>query len=217
MKPFNARSNIIKTEHVNDTFITPVKNIHQLGKWLTNKILGNQKWCIVDFSCGSNEHRDNIYNNIKSYFNESSVYFGSDIKDFEITKNIDKNVTYLIKEIDKVNINKYPVIIIMNPPYSMKDIFIETTLALQEHYKIYACIYFLLLPTSTMSGLKRSKMWGKHVPYLLSHSRRVQFIEGKSSNLDISWFYRNKDKLYNGIPHNMENARFCNEFIDLEE
>lgn len=75
-------------------------------------------------------------------------------------------------------------IIITNPPYSLKDEFIE------KCYE-YGKPFCLLLPLTSLEGIKRGQMYRKYGIELLVFDRRCNFIyeNAKKSNwFNTSWF-----------------------------
>jgi predicted methyltransferase len=72
--------------------------------------------------------------------------------------------------------------IITNPPYSLKDKFIERCYELKKPF----C---LLLPITAIEGRKRGEMYRKHGIQLLIFDRRIEFINNKKGNwFNSSWF-----------------------------
>lgn len=71
-------------------------------------------------------------------------------------------------------------IIITNPPYSLKDKFI------QKCYE-YGKPFCLLLPITSLEGIERGKLWRKNGIDLLVFDRRNEFM-GKSCYFNTSWF-----------------------------
>lgn len=72
-------------------------------------------------------------------------------------------------------------IIITNPPYSLKDEFIEKCYEYQKPF----C---LLLPITALEGVKRGEMFRKHGIELMVFDRRCNFLTGKSCWFNTSWF-----------------------------
>lgn len=216
-KPYNTRSKVVKDKHINDTFITPRQNIIDLGNYISNnKLISNiyssSGVLFLDFCCGTGENKDNIYNNIKDiiFTEKPHCYVGSDIDELELTNNIKNNIKSLKNIIfDKTGSelsNFLDIVIIMNPPYKLKNIFLETVIELRrevfetktKEYKSSLSYkggllfsYFILLPTSSFSGVNRKKILQEtQKPFLLANSRRIQFVDNGSSNLDTAWFCR---------------------------
>lgn len=221
-KPFNTRSTTIKEEHKNDTFITPRQNIIDLGNYIKNNDIIKysffyNKILFLDFCCGTGENKDNIYNNIKDiiiFDKRQHCYVGSDIDELELTNNIKNNIESLKKIIYNKTKSKLSdfkdIIIIMNPPYKIKNIFLKTVIELRrevfetkmnEYKGIYKGIgdpktslifsYFILLPTASFSSVARKKILQEtEKPFLLANSKRIQFVDNGSSNLDTAWFCR---------------------------
>lgn len=73
--------------------------------------------------------------------------------------------------------------IISNPPYSVKDKVLEK---LYELGKPFA----MLLPISTLEGVKRNEMFNKYGVELLVLDKRINFMEGngKASYFNTSYF-----------------------------
>ena len=218
-KPFNTRSTTMKEEHKNDTFITPKQNIIDLGNYIKNNDIIKyscfyNKLLFLDFCCGTGENKDNIYNNIKDiiiFDKRQHCYVGSDIDKLELTSNIKNNIESLKKLIYNKTKSKLSdfkdIIIIMNPPYKIKNIFLKTVIELRREVfetkkKEYVnnkgyyqdgliFSYFILLPTASFSSVARKKILQEtEKPFLLANSKRIQFVDNCSSNLDTAWFCR---------------------------
>lgn len=216
-KPFNTRSNTIKEEHKNDTFITPRQNIIDLGNYIKNNNLIKNVYpqsgvLFLDFSCGTGENKDNIYNNIKDiiFDKKPHCYVGSDIDELELTNNIKNNIESLKNIIYDKTGSKLTdflnICIIMNPPYKIKNIFLETVIELRrevfetkkkeyinsvDYIDSFLFSYFILLPTASFSSVYRKKILKEtQKPFLLANSKRIQFVDNSSSNLDTAWFCR---------------------------
>ena len=73
-------------------------------------------------------------------------------------------------------------IIITNPPYSLKDEF------LQKCYE-YGKPFALLLPITALEGITRGRMFREHGVELLVLDKRCDFLDNKKSNwFNTSWF-----------------------------
>ena len=73
-------------------------------------------------------------------------------------------------------------IIITNPPYSTKDKFLQRAFSLGKPF-------MFLLPTTTLEGLKRGKMFRENKIQLLVPDRRFSFTEKKNGAwFHTSWF-----------------------------
>ncbi len=154
----------------------------------------------------------NIYNNIKDiiFDKKPHCYVGSDIDELELTNNIKNNIESLKNIIYDKTGSKLSdflnICIIMNPPYKIKNIFLETVIELRrevfeikkkEYINSVAYIdsllfsYFILLPTASFSSVYRKKILQEtQKPFLLANSKRIQFVDKGSSNLDTAWFCR---------------------------
>ena len=72
-------------------------------------------------------------------------------------------------------------VIITNPPYSLKDKFIEKC---YEYKKPFA----LLLPITSLEGVKRGEMFKENGVELIVLDKRVDFLEKKGNWFNTSWF-----------------------------
>lgn len=73
-------------------------------------------------------------------------------------------------------------LIITNPPYSLKDQFLERAFSLGKPF-------MMLLPITTLEGKKRSEMFRKNGVQVLIPNKRFNFIkEKKGSWFQTSWF-----------------------------
>jgi len=70
--------------------------------------------------------------------------------------------------------------IITNPPYTLKDRFIERCYELKKPWA-------LLLPLTALEGVKRGKLFGEHGLELMVLNRRVEFTGG-SVWFPVGWF-----------------------------
>jgi hypothetical protein len=72
---------------------------------------------------------------------------------------------------------------ITNPPYSLKDKFLARAFSLKKPF-------MFLLPTTSLEGLKRGKMFRENKIQLLVPDRRFNFKSEKSSGawFHTSWF-----------------------------
>ena len=76
-------------------------------------------------------------------------------------------------------------IIITNPPYSIKDKFIQRCYELNKPF----C---LLLPITTLEGMKRGEMFRKHGIEVLVLDKRINFMKSKKNCwFNTSWFCNN--------------------------
>jgi len=99
-----------------------------------------------------------------------------DKKGFNIQSGVDSN--FLISDYDNYDA------IITNPPYSIKDKFIEKC---YETGKPFA----LLLPVSSLQGQKRGKMFDKYGIEILVLNKRVDFTGKGSPHFGVAWFCHN--------------------------
>lgn len=141
---------------LNDEFYTPEVAIIPLLKYLPKDIT---IWECTDFG-GSNitkilkKHGYNVVSTHKENFN-----FLTDDPTFEFD------------------------MIITNPPYSLKDEFIDKC---YQYKKPFA----LLLPITALEGIKRGRgLYRKHGIELLVFDRRINYMKNKKSNwFNTSWF-----------------------------
>lgn len=132
-------------------------------------------------------------------------YLPKNIKIWECTDFGDSNITKVLKN------NEYEVIsthkkdfdflkdqadfdfdmIITNPPYSLKNEFIEKC---YEYNKPFC----LLLPLTSLEGVKRGKLFRKNGIEVIILDKRIRYIKKSKTNwFNSSWFCWNvlKDKL----------------------
>lgn len=71
--------------------------------------------------------------------------------------------------------------IITNPPYSIKDKFIERCYEIGKPFA-------LLLPVSALQGIKRGAMFNKYGIELLVLNKRIDFTGKGSPHFGVAWF-----------------------------
>lgn len=71
--------------------------------------------------------------------------------------------------------------IITNPPYSLKDQFIESCYS-------YGKPFALLLPLTALEGMRRSKMFQKYGISVIVLDKRIDFTGKKACWFNVSWF-----------------------------
>lgn len=189
-KPFNSRSSIRKEEHNNDTFITPKNAIIPLIEALD--IQDGDR--IYDGCCGYGDNENNIAKVIAKH--KDIQYYGTDLEmgikfvkgniEIDDEKNYNNNMIFINKSTLYENIFKSNILV-SNPPFNQKDIFMGYYLELfrlDKNKKVA-----LLMPLTTLGGAKYKKLYDAYgYPSILAFSKRVQFIDGKSSNVDVGWF-----------------------------
>tara|TARA_R100001530_G_scaffold13104_1_gene12166 strand:+ start:6004 stop:6501 length:498 start_codon:yes stop_codon:yes gene_type:complete len=72
-------------------------------------------------------------------------------------------------------------VIITNPPYSKKDKFIERCYQLKKPFA-------LLLPVSSLQGIKRGEMFSQNGVELLVLKKRIDFTGKGSPHFGVAWF-----------------------------
>jgi hypothetical protein len=86
------------------------------------------------------------------------------------------------KQFDFLNNEKECDYIITNPPYSLKDKFIERCYELRKPF-------FLLLPITALEGVTRGELFRKYGISCIIFDRRIDFT-GKGSNwFGVAWFH----------------------------
>ena len=75
-------------------------------------------------------------------------------------------------------------VIITNPPYSKKDKFIERCYELKKPFA-------LLLPVSSLQGIKRGEMFAKNGIEILALKKRIDFTGKGSPHFGVAWFCHN--------------------------
>lgn len=152
------------------------------------------KKAMIDYM--KNEKNDELYT--PEYAIKPLIkYLPKNIKIWECTDYGSSNITKVLKE------NGYEVItthkdnfnflkekadfefdmIITNPPYSLKDEFIE------KCYE-YGKPFCLLLPITALEGIQRNKFWRKYGIDLLVFDKRIEYMN-KSCYFNTSWFCYN--------------------------
>ena len=139
----------------NDEFYTPAYAIEPLLKYLDKSLI---YWECTDFgeSQITKVLKDNGFNIISTNIKDFDFFFH--VPDF------------------------YYDVIITNPPYSLKDEFIERCYFLKKPFA-------LLLPITTLEGIKRGSMFRRWGIELLVFDKRINFMAEKKSNwFNTSWF-----------------------------
>ena len=75
-------------------------------------------------------------------------------------------------------------VVITNPPYSKKDKFIERCYELKKPFA-------LLLPVSSLQGIKRGEMFSQNGIELLVLKKRIDFTGKGSPHFGVAWFCYN--------------------------
>ena len=142
-----------------DNLYTPLEAVLPLTKYLN--LRGKTFWECCDFG--------------KSLITEA-VLTSMDYEAHAITTDIIGGFDFLTKKAE-FDFD----MIITNPPYSLKDQFLERC---YEYGKPFA----LLLPLTALEGIKRGKMFREHGIELIVLDKRIDFT-GKGANLfNVSWF-----------------------------
>lgn len=200
--PFNSRSSVQKEEHEHDTFITPenaiIPLIYALG------IKNGDK--VYDCCCGHGDNHHRIGKVIAKH--KKISYGGFDLVQDDIELYPRKHFDGSIVE-PTFRKNKFPNEdvadiynemynsdwLISNPPYGRhKEGGILKHLFMFNYLSSYKAISFikgvaLLLPITTLAGKSYADIYKQFgYPSLLLFTSRVQFIEAKSSNVDVAWF-----------------------------
>lgn len=140
----------------NDELYTPLEAIYPLLKHLPKPPL--TVWECTDFgdSLITKYLRANGYNVISTHL--TSFNFLTDTPDF------------------------YFDLIITNPPYSLKDEFIERAYYFDKPFA-------LLLPLTALEGVKRGKLFRKNGVQLIVLDKRINFMKDKKNVwFNTSWF-----------------------------
>lgn len=127
---------------------------------------------------------------ILKYLDRSLIYWEcTDFGGSQITKVLQNNGFKVISTHkksfdflkDKPNF-KYDVII-TNPPYSLKNEFLERAYSLNKPF-------LMLLPIHSLEGVARNKLYRKYGLELIVFDKRIKFY-GKGSWFNASWFCHN--------------------------
>ena len=82
-------------------------------------------------------------------------------------------------------------IMITNPPYSIKDKFIEKSYEIGKPFA-------LLLPVASIQGIKRNKLFNKYGIDLIVLNKRIDFTGKGSPHFGVAWFtWKILDKTHN--------------------
>lgn len=117
------------------------------------------------------------------YLDKNKVYY-------EATSGISKNIAMCLRNngfkyiLSQGDFFKQKVVfdgVITNPPYSIKDKFIERCYATGKPFA-------LLLPVSAIQGIKRGAMFDKHGIELLVLNKRIDFTGKGSPHFGVAWF-----------------------------
>jgi len=151
------------------------------------------------------ERFDNLYTPeiaIKPLIKHIEFYFGSDIKNnrdgftfWECTDFGDSNITKMLREkgwdVTGTDItNGYNFLtcdppefdfIVTNPPYSLKDKFLQRCYDLGKPFA-------LLLPLTALEGIKRGNMFRSNGISVIVLDKRIDFTGKKSNWFNVSWF-----------------------------
>jgi hypothetical protein len=226
-----------KEEFVGEHFITPEKHAKAFFDYMYSELIGHYMFdtnkptkkyeneiLFIDVCCGVGENKDNLFNCFKKCLNDGGAdtskisYFASDLVDFELKKeNINDYVNFiydktkLSKKIKDIN-SKLDVLIVMNPPYSNKNIFLEFCVEFHKEFEkrkfdIWKknedkfteninITSMLLLPCSSFSSIGRIDLFNYFDnTSFVGYNKRPNFVKGKHSNLDVCWFVLNNNCL----------------------
>lgn len=139
-----------------DELFTPPEAVIPLLKYLPKQMV---YWECTDFG----------YSNITSILRANDFI----VKNSHIQQNID-----FLKDDPPFHYDA----IITNPPYSMKDLFLERAYSLNKPF----CF---LMPITTLEGVKRGMMFRKYGVQLLVLDKRINFMKNKKNVwFNTSWF-----------------------------
>lgn len=123
-------------------------------------------------------------------------YLPKNIKIWECTDFGESNITKVLKEhgYDVISTHKSDIdflkdkpsfefdMIITNPPYSLKDDFIEKCYSYNKPFA-------LLLPITALEGIRRGALYKKYGLQLIVLDKRIIYMKNKKSNwFNTSWF-----------------------------
>ena len=168
LEVINMKTALIRSK-INDEIYTPEEAILPLLNYLPKNIT---IWECTDFgeSNITKVLKNNGYKVISSH--KADIDFLTDVPEFDFD------------------------MIITNPPYSIKDAFIEKCYSYKKPFA-------LLLPITALEGVKRGELYRKYGIELLVLDRRINFLSNKKSNwFNTSWFCFNvlpKQLIFEGI------------------
>lgn len=142
-----------------DELYTPDEGVYPIIPYLKNRGF-KTIWECTDFG-GSNITKilkQEGFNVVTSHIKEDKSFFDYEPSDYDC--------------------------IVTNPPYSIKDDFLERAYSLNKPFA-------LLLPITSLEGIRRGKMYVKYGVEVLVLDKRLNFMkkEGKKSNwFNTSWF-----------------------------
>jgi hypothetical protein len=140
----------------NDEYYTPFEAVEMIIPFIPQEVRTIWECTALEGSRIVEVLRANGYNVIATHIKDGFDFFEYEPEDYDMT--------------------------ITNPPYSLKDIFLQRAFELKKPF-------MFLLPTTTLEGLKRGKMFREHRIQLLVPNRRFSFTEKKSGAwFHTSWF-----------------------------
>ncbi len=147
--------NALLGNHNNDEFYTPLYAIDPLLKYIPKNII---IWEPTDYG--------------QSNITKALVNHGCKVISTHINDDID-----FLSYTPTFNYD----MIITNPPYTLKDEFINKCYELNKPFA-------LLLPLTALEGITRGKLFRKYGVDLMVLDKRVEFIKNKTNWFNTSWF-----------------------------
>jgi len=132
-------------------------------------------------------HSDELYTPeiafdlLKKYIPKDKTIFECAVGTGKLAKQMTSNGYNVISSNDFFNEFPNYDILITNPPYSIKDKFLE------EAYK-RGKPFAILLPITALEGIKRQKMYKKYGIKILFPTKRIDFNGKKSPWFYTAWF-----------------------------
>ena len=221
-----------KEEFVGEHFVTPENHAKVFFDYMYSELIGHYMFdtnnltkkyeneiLFIDVCCGVGENKDNLFNCFKKCLIDGGAdtsklsYFGSDLVDFELKKeSINDYVNFIFDKTKLSKKSKLDVLIVMNPPYSNKNVFLEFCVEFDKEFQkrrfdIWKknekkfpeninITSMLLIPNSSFSSMGRMDLFNyfDNISFV-GYNKRPNFVKGKHSNLDVCWFVLNNNRL----------------------
>lgn len=156
MTLLNQKKDFIKRGSFDELY-TPVEAIQMILPFIPNKVRTIWEPTAIKESKIVKVLKENGYNVITSHIEDGKDFFEYEPVEYDM--------------------------IITNPPYSLKDKFLQKSFELNKPF-------MMLLPLTTLEGVKRGQMFNKNKIQLIIPNKRFNFKPEKNSGawFQTSWF-----------------------------